>query len=100
VNDYPTAIEIPINGTLDLHLFQPREIPSLINEYLQECQNRGILDVRIIHGKGKGVLREATHSALKKNPLVLEFKLDSGPSGWGATVVRLKNVKEGEKNAS
>jgi DNA-nicking Smr family endonuclease len=90
MDDNDKIIAIPIDGVLDLHLFQPREVHSLIDDYLALCLERGIYDVRIIHGKGKGVLRDITHSILRKNPLVLDFRLDSGSSGWGATLVRLK----------
>ena len=92
MDPYDKVTEIPIDGLLDLHLFQPQEIRSLIDEYLSVCLDRGIYDIRIIHGKGKGVLRDMTHSILRKNPLVSDFKLDSGPSGWGATLVRLKKA--------
>ena len=83
-------IHIPIDGILDLHTFSPRDAGSIVEEYLFVCREKGILDVRIIHGKGKGVLRRTVHAVLEKNPLVLDFHLDSGSSGWGATIVRLK----------
>ena len=84
------ALEIPIDGVLDLHTFAPREVASVVDEYLWACLQKGIVDVRIIHGKGKGVLRRTVHSRLLKNPDVLEYHLDDGPSGWGSTLVRLK----------
>ena len=90
MDDSEKIVEIPIDGILDLHLFQPREVRSLIDDYLTLCLERGIGDIRIIHGKGRGILRDITHSILKKHPLVYDFKLDSGSSGWGATLVRLK----------
>jgi len=90
MDDSDKIIEVPIDGVLDLHLFQPREIHSLIDDYLKLCLDRGIYDIRIIHGKGKGVLRDITHSILRNNALVFDFRLDSGSSGWGATLVRLK----------
>ena len=90
MDDSDKIIEVPIDGVLDLHLFQPQEIHSLIADYLKLCLERGICDIRIIHGKGKGVLRDITHSILRNNPLVFDFRLDSGSSGWGATLVRLK----------
>lgn len=83
---------IPINGVLDLHTFSPKELPELLTDYLEACQEAGILDVRIIHGKGKGILRDRVRSLLDKNPLVesrSEAPLDAG--GWGATLVRLRN---------
>jgi len=83
-------LEVPIDGVLDLHTFSPKDVPSLVEEYLRVCQEKGILDVRIIHGKGKGVLRRIVHGRLEKDPGVMEFGLDSGSSGWGATLVRLR----------
>ncbi len=85
------VIHIPIDGTLDLHMFSPKEVASVVDEYLKACIEKGIHDVKIIHGKGKGVLCRTVHALLEKHPLVLGFKLDSGPSHWGANTVRLKN---------
>jgi DNA-nicking Smr family endonuclease len=82
---------IPIDGVLDLHTFDPRELPSLIDDYLEACMEKGIYEVRIIHGKGKGVLRRRVQALLERHPLVTSFKLDSGASGWGTTVVHLKS---------
>lgn len=83
-------IQLPIDGILDLHMFAPREASSVVDEYLRVCREKGILDVRIIHGKGKGVLRKTVHALLERHPMVVHFKLDPGSSGWGATLVRLK----------
>jgi len=83
-------IHLPIDGLLDLHTFRPQDAASVVDEYLQACQEEGLFEVRIIHGKGKGVLRQTVHALLAKHPLVLDFRLDSGPSGWGATVVQLR----------
>lgn len=89
--DQDEAIEIPIDGVLDLHTFHPREVRDLVPEYLEECRKRGILQVRIIHGKGTGTLRRIVHSLLDKNPLVLRYKTaDLGGGGWGSTEVELK----------
>ena len=82
---------IPIDGVLDLHTFSPRELPGLLDDYLAACLDENIIDVRIIHGKGKGILRDRVRSILKKHPLVetfVEAPPDAG--GWGATLVRLK----------
>jgi DNA-nicking Smr family endonuclease len=83
-------IELPIDGSIDLHAFRPEDAASVVDEYLRACLEKGIYEVRIIHGKGKGVLRRTVHSLLQKHPLVANFTLDSGPSTWGATIVRLK----------
>jgi DNA-nicking Smr family endonuclease len=84
------VIHIPIDGVLDLHTFNPKEVASLVDEYLSACVDKDIYEVRIIHGKGKGVLRRTVHGLLENHPLVLEFKLDTGPSSWGTTIVHLK----------
>ncbi|MFC1824609.1 Smr/MutS family protein [Thermodesulfobacteriota bacterium] len=84
------AISIPIDGELDLHTFSPKEAASVVAEYIAACHEKGIYEIKIIHGKGKGVLRETVHRQLEKHPLVQDFSLDGGPSGWGASLVRLK----------
>lgn len=90
-------IQLPIDGVLDLHTFQPREIKDLVPDYLAECQQRGILRVRIIHGKGIGNLRRTVHSILAKHPEVACFALASEHfGGWGATIVHLRAAKPGE----
>lgn len=83
-------IRPPVDGVLDLHTFRPEDAASVVEEYLRACLEKGIWEVRIIHGKGKGVLRRTVHAFLEKDPLVSDFKLDTGPSGWGATIVHLK----------
>ncbi len=88
--DEPDIVALPIDGTLDLHTFLPREVGTLIPDYLGECRNSGILQVRIIHGKGHGILQRRTHSILKRLPWVLSFRLaDESGGGWGATLVQL-----------
>lgn len=86
-------VKVPIDGTLDLHTFVPREVPSLVREYIGAAQEAGILELRIIHGKGRGVLRRTVHALLARDPRVLAYHLDPGPSGWGATLVRLHPPK-------
>jgi dsDNA-specific endonuclease/ATPase MutS2 len=87
----PETVNLPIDGTLDLHTFRPGDVRYLVPDYLNVCRERGILQVRIIHGKGTGMLREKVHSILAKLPMVVSFRLageDGG--GWGATIVTLK----------
>jgi DNA-nicking Smr family endonuclease len=89
--DPDQPVEIPIDGVLDLHTFSPRELPGLLDDYFEACLDEGITDVRVIHGKGKGVLRDRVRSILRKHPLVASFSeapIDAG--GWGATLVQLK----------
>lgn len=89
--DFPESFEIPITDSLDLHTFRPREARELVSAYLDECQARGFEQVRLIHGKGTGQLREKVHAALRRHPAVERFALaDEGRGGWGATVVWLK----------
>jgi DNA-nicking Smr family endonuclease len=89
VDDEP--IQLPIDGVLDLHTFRPREVKSLVLDYLAECRTRGILRVRIIHGKGIGQLRQTVHAILEKHPDVAEFHLANEHfGGWGATIVHLQ----------
>jgi DNA-nicking Smr family endonuclease len=85
------AVDLPIDGTLDLHTFAPREVRALIPEYLRECQARGVLQVRIIHGKGTGTLRRQVHALLARLPEVTSFALaGEAGGGWGATLVTLR----------
>ena len=86
--------EYPVDGTLDLHMFRPAEAKSAIADYLSECRLRGILHVRIIHGKGQGVLREMVRSYLKKCPFVKEFSTPADSSGWGATIALLEPMEK------
>lgn len=93
-------VELPIDGILDLHTFQSRQVKPLILGYLLECQRRGIYKVRIIHGKGLGILQRKVHSVLRKMPEVVSFKVaGEGEGGWGATIVVLrppeKSVSQG-----
>ncbi len=84
-------LELPIDGVLDLHTFQPRDVKDLVPDYLAACQLRGIFRVRIIHGKGIGNLRRTVHSLLEKNPTVVSYNLDHPQfGGWGATLVQLR----------
>jgi DNA-nicking Smr family endonuclease len=87
----PESVAIPIDGTLDLHTFSPRDLGDLVPGYLAECRARGILQVRIIHGKGTGALRRSVHAILGRLPEVESFALaDQSGGSWGATLVTLK----------
>ncbi len=92
-DDPHDGVSLPIDGTLDLHTFAAREVGELLPEYLRECQARGILQVRIVHGKGTGTLRRHVHAILARTPAVASF----GPGGesgggWGATLVSLRTA--------
>jgi len=88
----PDLVEHPVGPELDLHTFRPDEIGSLIPEYLAECRKRGILRVRIIHGKGSGTLRAGVHQLLSQLPEVQQWiwPADETSGSWGATWVVLK----------
>jgi dsDNA-specific endonuclease/ATPase MutS2 len=83
-------VPMDIDGILDLHMFPPKVVRDLVPDYLGECLAAGILDVRIIHGKGIGVLREIVVKILQEHPQVEHFAHPNDGSGWGATVVRLR----------
>ena len=92
---FDEPVKIPVEDTIDLHTFSPRDIPSLLEAYLKECLNNGIINVRIIHGKGVGVQRNIVHSFLEKSPLVYSFShAPPGAGGWGATIAILKNPEK------
>ena len=80
---------VPIDGMLDLHTFKPRDITSVVEEYVIEAHNQGLVELRFVHGRGIGVQRRTVHTALERHPLVLEF-WDAPESRLGATVARIK----------
>ena len=90
-NDEPEdPVILEIDGELDLHTFSPRDLKTLIPDYLAECRKKGIREVRIVHGKGTGSLRRSVHSLLESNSLVRHYRLAGNDSGsWGATIVIL-----------
>ncbi len=89
VGDAP--VELPIDGVLDLHTFRPQDLKGLVNDYLDLCRERGLLRVRIIHGKGIGALRTTVHTLLARRSDVDSYALANEPfGGWGATIVHLK----------
>ena len=88
---FPDPVVIPTEDALDLHPFSPREIPSVVESYLEAAREAGFEEVRLIHGRGKGVQRHRIRRLLETHPAVQEFRdapLERG--GWGATIVRLK----------
>jgi DNA-nicking Smr family endonuclease len=95
-NDFSEPVELPIDGTLDLHTFRPRDLKCLLPDYLALCREKGILQVRIVHGKGTGALRRTVHAILGRLPEVESFRLaGEGAGSWGATLVELKAMENG-----
>jgi DNA-nicking Smr family endonuclease len=82
-------LRIPIEGVLDLHAFAPRDVPSVIEEYIIEAHSIGLREVRLIHGRGRGVQRGIVQQLLEKHPLVMEF-FDDPAAHLGATIAILK----------
>jgi DNA-nicking Smr family endonuclease len=80
--------QMPIEGELDLHTFAPRDIPSVVDEYVRAAHEAGLRQVRLVHGRGTGVQRGIVQAALERHPLVAEFWDDAG-SHLGATWCRL-----------
>ncbi len=88
---FDEPVVVPVEDSIDLHPFRPRDIPSVVEEYLQQCLEAHILEVRIIHGRGVGVQRKIVRAILEKHPAVLSFSdAPAEAGGWGATVVFLK----------
>jgi DNA-nicking Smr family endonuclease len=82
--------EVPIEDSLDLHTFAPRDIKSVVDEYLRAAHAAGFREVRLIHGRGKGVQRGIVQNTLEQHPLVVEF-WDARETHLGATVARLSD---------
>ena len=90
MDENENPIELPIDGVLDLHAFRPRDVKEVVLDFIEECDARGIHELRIIHGKGIGQLRNTVHALLKKHPNVQSFALASEYyGGSGATIVKL-----------
>jgi DNA-nicking Smr family endonuclease len=80
---------LPIDGTLDLHTFRPGEVKDLLRDYVAACRERGILEIRIIHGKGTGTLKAIVESTLSKMEGVISHRPAGDGGGWGATIAIL-----------
>lgn len=92
------TVELKIDGILDLHAFDPRDVKELVPDYIAACRERGIVDLRIIHGKGTGTLRRTVHAILDRMTEVVSYRLaDPGSGSWGATVVEVTPLADAEK---
>lgn len=88
--------EYPIDGVLDLHAFAPSDVGDLVPEYLRACREKGILRVRIVHGKGTGTLRRSVHAILDRHPHVATYETAKDASSWGATIAHLKAPEDSD----
>ncbi len=88
MDDEPAPVHVPIEGALDLHAFAPADIRSVVDEYLRAAHRAGLREVRLIHGRGRGVQRGIIQATLEEHSLVEEF-WDAPDSHLGATVARL-----------
>jgi len=84
-------MKIPIEGTLDLHAFEPRDIRSVVEEYVTAAHEAGLREIRLIHGRGKGIQRGIVQAALERHPLVESF-YDAADSHLGATVAVIRQA--------
>ena len=84
-------VRVPIEREIDLHAFAPRDIPSVVDEYIAAAADAGLEEVRLIHGRGRGVQRGIVQAVLERHPRVSEF-WDDTDAHLGATIARLTNV--------
>jgi DNA-nicking Smr family endonuclease len=81
-------VRLPIEAALDLHAFHPRDVKSVVEEYVTAAHEAGLREIRLVHGRGTGVQRGIVQAALERHPLVLEFR-DAPDSHLGATIATL-----------
>lgn len=84
--DDDLEVELPIDGTLDLHTFRPKDVSSLVPEWLAACRRAGVLEVRVVHGKGTGALAAGVRPLLERSPFVRSVRTDGN---WGGVVCAL-----------
>jgi dsDNA-specific endonuclease/ATPase MutS2 len=90
-DDDPDPVILPIEDSLDLHAFHPRDVRAVVEDYLTEAAGRGFAEVRLIHGRGIGAQRAIVQSLLAKHPLVVRFfDAPAERGGWGATIALLR----------
>ena len=91
-SDFEDPVRVPIEDSIDLHPFAPKDIPSVVESYLEAAREAGFEEVRVIHGRGKGVQKERVRQVLARSEHVAHFEeATSDRGGFGATVVRLKS---------
>ena len=89
MNDHEAPHEVPIEAELDLHAFAPRDVRSVVEEYVRAAAAAGLREVRLVHGRGSGVQRGNVQAALERHPLVTAFR-DAPGSHLGATVAEIR----------
>jgi DNA-nicking Smr family endonuclease len=90
------AVVLEIEDSIDLHAFAPRDIPSVVDSYLEAAAEKGFREVRLIHGRGKGVQRARVQQVLSQHPLVEDFAdAPATRGGWGATLAWLRDREAG-----
>lgn len=90
-----SVLVLPIDGVLDLHTFDPRDIENLLQDYMEACLKASILDIRIIHGKGTGTMRNRVYRFLSRHHAVESFKqAPEEAGGWGAVLVHLRRNRK------
>jgi DNA-nicking Smr family endonuclease len=98
--DTPDVVEVPIEDAIDLHSFAPADVASVVEEYIRAARIAGLVEVRVIHGRGRGVQKARVHALLARLPGVLdatEAPADRG--GWGATIVHLAPAPDDDATA-
>jgi DNA-nicking Smr family endonuclease len=88
---FPGPVALPLDGVLDLHAFDPREVGELVPAWIEESHAAGLRALRIVHGKGTGALRRTVEALLARHPMVASWgPAGEGAGGWGATLVALR----------
>lgn len=99
-DDAPDVVEVPIEDTLDLHSFAPADVLSVVEEYLAAARAAGLPEVRLIHGRGRGVQKARVQALLARLPgIAAAWEAPADRGGWGATVVRLLPEAGGDPTA-
>lgn len=96
--DPDEPVSIPVTGELDLHSFAPRDVESVVRDYVEACRERGILTLRLVHGRGRGVQRAAVQRLLRSLDFVANVR-DAPPAsgGWGATLAEISPRRDEER---
>ena len=91
---FSEPVALPVEDSIDLHAFSPEDIPSVVGEFLEQCCAAGFYEIRLIHGRGKGIQRRIVQALLAGHPLVRSFR-DAPPEsgGWGATLAVLRHSR-------